>query len=100
VITEYITDEAREVATMLKKISDARFSVRFDFATGYELFITLNDDYEFRFFENEFVPNKFVAYLDNGTEENSGGFIYEVEPTRKGLLDAYAEALRIVKARK
>jgi hypothetical protein len=97
---DFITDHSQEVRNTLWKIADARFEMRFDFGLGYELFVNLNEDYDFRFFENDFVPNKFVAYLDGGTDETSGGFAYDVEPTRRGLLEAYAKALRIVEARK
>ena len=96
---DFITEHAEAVHATLWSIADARFTMRFDFGLGYELFINLNEDCDFRFFENDFEPNKFVGYLDDGTVENSGGFVYDVEPTREGLLNAYAEALRLAEAR-
>jgi hypothetical protein len=91
---KYITEEAEQVQTMLWKIADARFSVRFDFATGYELFVGLKDTYTFRFFENADKPNKFVFGIQNEADETLFIFDDSVEPTRANLLSAYATARR------
>ena len=93
---DYITEEAQKVQTLLWKIADARFSVRFDFATGYELFVGLKDIYTFRFFENADKPNKFVFGIQNEKDGTLFIFDYNVEPTRKNLLEAYATAKRVL----
>jgi hypothetical protein len=95
-LLDFITAHAEAVRTTLWGIADARFTMQFDFGQGYSLIANLNEDFDFHFFENEFESGKFVAFIYGGTETSSYGFEYELAPTREALLDAYAEALRLV----
>jgi hypothetical protein len=99
-IQDYITQSAKDQRDLLMTITDARFSLDFDFGVGY-IAVARNfvDGIDFCLNEGE-TEGKYVAYLvDHNIEQFLDFSVEDLEPTRESVTHATERAYEYLRNR-